>query len=154
MIEKGKVLGIRDGEATIELAETEHCRSCNICSSLGERKKREMRIEAVEGLEEGQEVTIEIESKAVLKAGFLVFIMPLLMFIVGALIAEKVFGLLGVGIGKDAGAFLLGFLFLIVTFAIVYFADKRARKKRKLEPRIVEIEGIKMSKREQKLDSG
>ena len=143
MIEKGKVIEIRDGKVRIELAQTGRCRSCNICSSLGEGGKKEMRIQAVEGLKEGQKVKIEIGSKAVLKAGFLIFILPLLMFIAGALIAEKVFGFLGFRIGKDAGAFLLGFLFLIFTFAIVHFIDRRERKKRKLEPRIVKIEGAK-----------
>ena len=96
-----------------------------------------MELEAVEGLKPGQEVTVEIDSGAVLKGGTAVFLAPLIAFIVGAAAGPDASALLGVSIPGEIASILLGGALLVLTFLGVYVRARRPKYQQKLTPKII-----------------
>ncbi len=98
-----------------------------------------MELDAVEGLRAGHEVTIRIDSGAVLKGGWTVFLLPLLVFIVGAAAGPDVARILGIGLRGEGASIVLGGLLLILTFLGIYLRARRPGYQKKLTPEIVDF---------------
>jgi sigma-E factor negative regulatory protein RseC len=138
MIEKGRVVSIHQGRALIELVPGKECEHCNLCSGGVSGGKMSMELEAIEGLRAGHEVTIEIDSKEVLKGGWTVFILPLIAFIVGAAAAPDLTRVLGMRLRAEIASLLFGGLLLGLTFLGVYLRARRPSYLKRVTPRIVE----------------
>jgi len=139
MIEKGKVISINDGLAVVMLTPSEKCGECRLCSRLQPGGKMSLEVEAVEGLHPGQVVTIQIDSRQILKGGWTVFILPLIAFIVGAAAAPDLTQVLGVGISGELASILLGGLLLGLTFLGIYLRSRSLKYREKLTPKIVDF---------------
>jgi positive regulator of sigma E activity len=137
--EKGKVISIHEGKALVMLTPSEKCAGCNLCSQLQPGGKMSLEVEAVEGLNPGQEVTIEIDSREMLKGGWTVFILPLIAFIVGAVVAPEIVRVIGLKMPKDVASIILGGFLLGITFLGIYLRSRRPRARDKLAPRIVDF---------------
>ena len=99
-----------------------------------------LEVEAVEGLHPGQEVTIEIDSREMLKSGWTVFILPLIAFIVGVVVAPEIVRVLGLKIPNDVASIILGALLLAIAFLGIYLRSRSSKGCGKLAPRIVDFE--------------
>jgi len=98
-----------------------------------------LEVEAVEGLHPGQEVTIQIDSREMLKGGWTVFILPLIAFIVGAAAAPDLMRAVGIRIPRDVASILLGGFLLGLTFLGVYLRARNPKRSKKLTPKIVDF---------------
>jgi len=98
-----------------------------------------LELEAVEGLRAGHEVTIEVDSKEVLKGGGTVFILPLIAFIIGAAAAPDLARIVGIGLQGELASILLGGLLLGLTFLAIYLRARRPNHQKKLMPKIVDF---------------
>ena len=98
-----------------------------------------LEVEAVEGLHPGQEVTIEIDSREMLKSGWTVFILPLIGFVVGAVVAPEIARVIGLKMPKDVASVILGGLLLGITFLVIFLRSRRPKARDKLAPRIVDF---------------
>jgi positive regulator of sigma E activity len=139
MIEKGKVVSIRENRALIMLSPSERCAGCRVCSQLQPGGKMALEVEAVEGLHPGQEVTIQIDSRAILAGGWTVFILPLIAFIVGAVAAPELTRAVGIRMPGDLASIVLGGFLLSLTFLGIYLRARSPKYRKKLTPRIVDF---------------
>lgn len=112
MIEQGKVIAILpDGLARVEFASTAGCKKCGICKMTGDRVYIDASNEL--GAEVGEAVEVEIATKNVLWATFLLFILPIIGLVIGYFI------------GNVLGAFIL----LGLTFLMVFLYDRLVRSR-------------------------
>jgi positive regulator of sigma E activity len=139
LIEKGKVISIHEGKALVVLTPSEKCAGCNLCSQLQPGGKMSLEVEAVEGLHAGQEVTIEINSREMLKSGWTVFILPLIAFIVGAVAAPEIVRVIGFKMTNDVASIILGGFLLVITFLGIYLHSRQTGHGSNLAPRIVDF---------------
>lgn len=139
MIEKGKVISIDEGRALVMLVRSEKCGECRLCSQLQPRGGMSLEVEAVEGLHPGQEVTIEIDSREMLKGGWTIFILPLIAFIVGAVAAPELLPVVGITIPGDVASIILGGFLLGLTFLVIYLRARNPKHRQKLTPKIVDF---------------
>ena len=137
MTEKGKVVSIREGRAVVEIQRSPQCGHCNLCSSGISAGRASLELDTVEGLKPGHEVTIEIDSGAVLKGGTAVFLAPVIAFIVGAAAGPDAARLLGVKLPGEVASIALGGVLLGLTFLGVYLRARRPKVQKKLTPRII-----------------
>jgi len=98
-----------------------------------------MEVDAVEGLCPGQEVTIQIDSRELLKGGWTFFILPLIVFIVGAAVAPDLTRILGIRLRADLASIVVGGLFLGLAFLGIFVRARSAKYQKKLTPRIVDF---------------
>ncbi len=139
MTEKGKVISIHEGRALILLMPSEKCGECRLCSQLQPGGRMSLEVEAMEGLHPGQEVTIQIDSREMLKGGWTIFILPLIAFIVGAVAAPDLMHAVGMRLPGDLASILLGGFLLGLTFLGIYLRSRGPKYRKKLTPRIVDF---------------
>jgi positive regulator of sigma E activity len=121
--EIGKVVEINNDIATVELsADQQTCKSCpthNLCGLIPLMRK--VRALNSKGARIGDLVEIDLKKQTSLKIVFLVYIVPLIMFFTGVLIAS--------GLNKSQTIQLLtGSLFFVATFIALYLLNKKISK--------------------------
>ncbi|MCI6153265.1 SoxR reducing system RseC family protein [Fusobacterium perfoetens] len=119
MESSGKVTKINGRKITVKMFKES---SCAHCSGCGEANKLTREIELDFNPKEreikvGNIVTFELEDSKMLKIGFLVYVIPVIMMVVG-------FGI-GSYLGKSEGVSVLySFIGLFLTFLVIHLYDK------------------------------
>ena len=140
MTEKGRVISVHERRALIELLPGEQCAHCSLCSQGSAGRKMSLELEAIEGLHPGHEVTIQIDSREVLKGGWTIFILPLMSFIVGAVAAPDIVRALGARVPSELASIAIGGFLLCLTFLGIYLRARNPKYQKKLTPRIVDFQ--------------
>ena len=125
MREKGLVTCVSGGRATIRLAEGPGCTRCGLCRAVG-GGEREIEIAAAQDISLGDEVEIIVEPGLRLKASTLIFLIPLLAFIVALSVAEYC---LGGSAYRDPLSLLFGLASAAGAFMVVACYDRKLRMK-------------------------
>ena len=120
------------------------CASCESCSakgfcSTGEGSSDDVEVEAInaEGAKVNDRVTISLETSTLLKATFLIYMIPILFFILGVVIGDKIAPIFNYD--KSIFSMLVGFLFISAAFVFVKAKGKDLSKKDAYKPKIIRI---------------
>ena len=106
-----------------------NCGSCESCVFQNELKTPALnRIQA----QPGQKVLIESQSSRIFKAAFLVYVMPLLIFLLGYLLAAA----LGL---SESLQIVLSFAGMLLGGVLLVMSQKRIREKDKITFEIIEL---------------
>src|SRR5690554_3203667 len=102
------------------------CRNCGGCLSAG-NPENEMLIPIPKGtrVKPGDRVKIFMESSVFLRAAFLVYLVPILLFFAGYVVGDMLFGLLGMESCGEAGGVVGGLFFLLLSFLRLRIFDRR-----------------------------
>ncbi|MDO9528030.1 MAG: SoxR reducing system RseC family protein [Syntrophales bacterium] len=132
MQEEATVLEIiNENLAKLEVVKSEACGSCNACFE-GSSGKKLLFAENSLGAKEGDRVRIEINSAAVAKLSFLVYMIPLTGLVLGALLTGQ--------LTDSEGMTALGSLGGFFTFSIfTYFYLRKTKPKESYAPRITKV---------------
>lgn len=134
----GRIVALDGENATIELERNRACDKCGICH-MGESKKMLLSAGNDIGAEVGQRVLIEIEDRTVLKAGFIVYLIPLLALLAGVGIVYGAWSALDLSGHPDWWAMGIGFLFFALAFIVIRKLEPSWRKQSDYNPTIVRI---------------
>jgi len=140
MIEKGVVTEVSDGEAVVSFVPSENCLSCKGRACGKDGKTMLMHVKAGKEVEPGDMVTVEVNSRPLLSSSFMVFLLPLIMFIIGALAAAPFFRKMNLAIDDNAVGILAGLALMILTFVFVFVFERRRSRVSALSPSIIGIE--------------
>ena len=149
---KGRVSRIEnDGWAIVVTERSDACSNCEsaqFCHALADCSRLETRVLNQAGAEVGDTVSISLNSKTVLKSAMILYILPSVSFLLGAVGGAGLHKQLG--IGDTGAAIVFGFAGLFLGFAIARLISKRQTTSRKLIPVITRIikpkEGIQPSR--------
>ena len=136
MIEHGKIVNIEDNDAVVELVEHEECKNCKLCSNIGGKRQLKIELNPSDDFNIGQEVVIEISSGETLLGGFFIFILPLIAFIIGALIGPEITRLLDISFDPNLAAIICGLVLLAISLIVAAFIYRSEKKKKKLTPKM------------------
>jgi len=141
MIEETGVVTTIDGNVAKVLvqgkSECEKCAVVSMCEPAGRGRE----IEALNPLHAkvGQTVKVCIKPGVYLKGSMIVYGLPLIALIGGAIFGKNIGEIYFKKINSDAVAAIFGFALLIITFIIVKFWSKKAETKAEYKPIIEEI---------------
>jgi sigma-E factor negative regulatory protein RseC len=140
MSEEGVVLQIMGGLAQVETIQQEACHSCGArgaCHALGGGKRRIINAINQVGASVGDKVLLAMPRKGVLGASALVYMVPVLALLVGAMVGKQ----LGPswGLEGQTGAVLLGALGLLVAWLVLRAVSKRLAGRKELTVKVVRI---------------
>ncbi|MBV4419423.1 SoxR reducing system RseC family protein [Clostridium tyrobutyricum] len=130
----GIVIEAKDGMAKVRTSNHGDCANCGACPGAAASV---VNARNPIGAKPGQHVTFEIEGTNMLKAAFVVYILPLVGIFLGALIGTLIFN----KIGGNLKAFQIGgavILFILSLLCVKVF-DKSAGKKESIKPVIKHI---------------
>jgi sigma-E factor negative regulatory protein RseC len=130
-----RVVSVKDGRATLELAQSDHCKSCGICA-CGAGSMMRVEVQAIEGLRPGQSVVVAIDRSVSISSALVLFGLPLLGLISGALLGHHVPLL---GMSRDLSAALLGLGLVAVAFLVALLYERKVARYKHPEPSILRI---------------
>lgn len=124
-----------------------NCESAQFCHSLADCSRMETRVLNRAKAEVGDRVVISLSSKSVFKSAMILYILPTVSLLLGAIGG---FGLhQKLGIGETGATILFGFAGLILGFTVAGLISKRLTATSKLTPVITRIikptQGIHLS---------
>ncbi|MGL6063648.1 MAG: SoxR reducing system RseC family protein [Fusobacteriaceae bacterium] len=122
MISKGIIEKIEKNDITIKFYKEASCAHCSGCSNdkkFGSTIK--LSASLVENYTLGQEISVEIEDILIFKLSLITYIFPAIFMILGYLIAD----FLG---ANEKNSIISCFLFLIISFIVLFFYDKKRIK--------------------------
>lgn len=139
MEEEGIVVEVKGGIAKVEIVRSRVCGGCHACT-IGARGRMVTEAENLVGAKKGERVKVEIPTPLLLKAVFMVYLLPLLGLVSGCVVGKWAAELLGFKASEIIGA-MVGVWMLGLGFWITHRYDKRMRKKGEFKSRVVKIKG-------------
>ncbi len=138
--EEGIVLRTGPGTAWVRTVKTDACDSCeakDACHMLGGAKDSEIEALNKIGAKTDDRVVIGFESSSLLKASFLLYILPVVFMIAGALSGQK----LSIKYGLNETLFSAGaaFISFAAAFILVRILGNRMAKKDTYRAKIIKI---------------
>ncbi|MBW1695331.1 MAG: SoxR reducing system RseC family protein [Deltaproteobacteria bacterium] len=138
--EEGVVLRKDTNTAWIKTTKTGACKDCTArgsCHTLGGGKEMEVEAINLAGARIGDRVIIGFETGSLLKASFLLYILPVLGLVGGALLGNEVGP--AIGLNPEAASAVSGFLFLFLAFLFVRQKGSRLAQKDQYRPKVIRI---------------
>lgn len=138
--EIGVVTRVEKETAWVKTHRKGGCETCaykGVCRSLGDGKEIEVQVINNIGARIGDRVRILLDSGKLFNIWFLIYIVPILMLLMGALLGEEISKY--IGINHSAGAVVVGFAFFCLGFVILRLRSNAIAGKAAYQPRISKI---------------
>lgn len=140
MEEYGYIIEILDDKtAKLKMQKHSACSACGKCVNSSEKKDIIVEVDNAIGAQIGDRVKVNMESVNVLKAVFLVYLVPLISFLITTIVAYFALDSFGIRINIEEISFVIGILFMFLSFIILKKKDKTLRNSREYIPIITEI---------------
>ena len=138
MKETGVVIELVDSRAKIAMSQTSACKNCNLCLN---HENTAMVTEAWNnaGAKVGDQVCISVPDRGRIAGAFILFVVPVLALLSGLVLGLWAAGQLGLRQHSSLGAGISAFIFLIPSFFLIRWYDKRLALRYALEVKIVDI---------------
>ncbi len=141
MEEHGIVVENKGTVVLIKAKRTSACDSCaasKSCHSIGEE---EVLVEADDpvGAKVGDRVAYEVSASAIIKAGMLLYLVPLLSFIGGLVLGSAASALFFTGLNPDLVSGIFGAVFLAGAFIGLKLYGRRLERDKSYRPHVLKV---------------
>lgn len=141
MIEEHGVIIEEKGAAVMIKAErTTSCEGCSsktLCHSSGASQLIEA--DNPVGAKVGDHVVFTVGAGSVLKAGLILYLVPVIAFIIGVVLGQTLAKLLVPGVNPDLASGAFGVFFLIIAFAGIKLYSYRISQNRAYRPHVLRV---------------
>ncbi len=139
--EVGRVTELSGSMAKVVVKRSSSCENCGACG-MGSRQEMQFMLKNDIGAQVGDQVVIEMRSKALYKAAFVVYTIPLVAMILGFILGQSI----GISrrMGNDQAELTgigTGFLFLVLAFFTLRWLDRLQGFGSELQPQLVAVVG-------------
>jgi len=145
----GQVIESRGDKALVRVRRHEACKDCGRCGgALGGPDTKDSLVEVSDplGVAPGMTVRLEGDDSSVLKASFIVYIIPLLAFIAGVIVGQNMTSYLSLVWNGEIAGLLLGFVFMGLTYWRIRQWDNRLGKDSRYQVKITDIVEMDLDK--------
>jgi sigma-E factor negative regulatory protein RseC len=134
------------GTAWVKTTRSSACASCaskDACQADGGGKEVEVEAINTAHAQVGDRIVLSIQTAALLKATFLLYVFPILAMIGGALLGQRV----AVMRGNDPSGLsaLFGFLFFGLAFVVIRITGRRLSTNASYKPEIIKVRGHQLT---------
>ncbi|MGA1839142.1 MAG: SoxR reducing system RseC family protein [bacterium] len=139
--EEGTVIDIVPEGALVRIKRTDACHGCpsaGICH-MGGSGEREVLARNPFGARKGEMVEIEIKEGLLLKASFIIYMLPILGLLMGALFGRWIINFFGLPFNENTGAVLGGLTCLLVVFILIKIITGGSCYMKKYQPTITKV---------------
>jgi sigma-E factor negative regulatory protein RseC len=138
--EEGIIIKVESGTAWVTTTKTSACEGCaakSSCTVLGGGK--EMEVEAINdaGAQVGQKVVLHFQTSPLLKAAFLLYVIPILFLLLGAFIGDQAAP--HFSIDPSTFSVIIGFIFFGISIKLVKSKGNKLARKDAYRPKVIRI---------------
>ncbi len=140
MLEEGTITRTDDNYAWVRVGRSsmcDHCGSKSACRTFGGGRIMEAEARNEAGGQVGDRVLLRIDNSSFLKITFLVYLVPVLALIAGALVGIELAP--KYSLNPEQSSLVFGISAFVLSFLIVHRFGKRVKKGQKYMPAIVKI---------------
>lgn len=130
MKEIGVITEIKNRECLVRFDRKSACENCKMCLKSSDEMFVELLVENTLDAKEGDRVEIEMPDNTVLKASFIVYIIPAATLLTTLVLTQNM---------ADWASFSLAIAVLISTYGIVAATDRYLKKKKGFIPKMVKL---------------
>ena len=120
----GRVIKIENGQMLISMKRDSACGSCESCAAGCESKEHIIKAKPRANFEVGDLVSIKVDSRKMLRGVMMVYLVPLLAFLLGIFVSNYIFSKLSFKV-QDFYSIIIGVVLLLISLVIVKSYDKR-----------------------------
>ena len=138
--EKGVVTKVGPATAWVKTTKTSACESCTArdsCHTLGGGNEAEIEVINTAGAKEGDNVVIRFETSSLLKATFLLYVFPIILLVIGAVIGQQAAPYLN--FNPSGFSAVIGFSFFFAAVLTIKFKANRLARKNEYRPKIIKV---------------
>lgn len=139
MLSIGVVDALKGQNAIVNLTRSTACGDCGACQMGKENLDRQVEAFNAAGAKVGDFVTMEMEDGKVLKAAFLVYIIPLVVLVVCIFASISILQMLQFSKNAELYGFLVGLVGMFISFVFVKKRDKKLAERGEMMITIVKI---------------
>ena len=132
------VVGVEGENVRLRYLRHSACVNCGACLILG-KKDQELVLPNKMNLQEGDKVVVGLSSSSFLRATVLVYMIPLLFFLLGYVVGDLFLARLDLPKWREAGGMVSGLLFLFLTYKGINLYDRRLKDAARYQLEIVQI---------------
>ena len=125
MIKEGTVLENNNGKLKVSVARNEACGACAAKGSCGQKEETIIEIFSADDIKKGDKIILETNSSDITKYSMYVYILPVIMIIIGALLPKLL--LKGTGMDLNLLTLISIVLFMTLSFIIVKTIDNKIK---------------------------
>ena len=124
MRQTGVVTSVDGNRARVLMQKHSSCSNCGACK-MGD-EKMEMEIDAINKAkaQTGDEVEVDMENQNVLKAAFIIYVIPLISLLIGIIVGSSVLAIMNIERYSDFIAGGVGFIFLGISYLVIKLKEK------------------------------
>jgi sigma-E factor negative regulatory protein RseC len=140
LVEEGTITKVLGSKALVLVERSSMCDGCHsksVCKNLGGGKNMEAEANNGAGGKVGDRVLLKIDTSLFLRLTFIVYMIPVLALIAGAIIGVK-FGP-QYSFNPEFASLVLSVSAFIIAFLVIYVIGKRTKVKQRYMPEIVKI---------------
>ena len=138
--EQGIVIRTNSSATWVKTIKTGDCAACSArgsCHTLGNTNEMEVKAINDVGARKGDRIVLLFETSSLLKATFLLYVFPILLLIIGALIGQEMAP--HMGFNASGLSALTGFSFFFAAVLIIKTRANKMAQKNEYRPKIVKI---------------
>ena len=132
MVERGTVVGINGGDVDVMFKRTSACGKCCACGMMVGSDEMTIPLKNTIGATMGDKVIVEFSGKKSLKSSVIVYVFPLVFFVVGILLGYSFGNVVFPNILLEYAAMILGLVLMGVVFLIIRLLEPKF--KREIDP--------------------
>lgn len=121
MIKEGTVIDNNNGKLTVSVAKSEACGACAAKESCGQKQESIIEVYSSDDIKKGDTILLETNSSDVTKYSIYVYILPVAMMVVGALLPNLLFK--NTSMDLNLITLISVILFMLISFVIVKKID-------------------------------
>ena len=138
--EQGIVTKTDSRAAWVKTIKSGACKGCTArgsCHSLGGGDDMEVKAINEAGAKVGDRIVLSLETSSLLKASFLLYVFPILLLIIGALMGQEIAPY--IDFNPSGFSAILGFSFFFAAVLIIKAKANKMAKKNEYRPKIIKI---------------
>ena len=140
MIKARRLPSIFIRNSTIVIPKPGSCEGCSArgsCHSLSDRGDMEVKAINEVGAKVGDRIVLSFETSSLLKATFLLYVFPIILLVIGALIGQQTAPYLN--FNPSGFSAIIGFTFFFAAVLTIKFKANRLARKNEYRPKIIKV---------------
>ena len=136
--EKGVITKVYPTYALVMTTKSSACEACSsrdACQMMGGGNQVEIKAINTANARLGDRVVISIKPSSLFKLTFLLYILPIIMLLFGAILGEN----MASSMDSSIQSAMLGFVFFFASLICIVFITRRLEKKKVYQPEIIRI---------------
>ena len=138
--EQGIVTKTDSSAAWVKTVKSSACEGCSArgsCHSLGSSDAMEVKAINEVGAKVGDRIVLSLETSSLLKASFLLYVFPILLLIIGALIGQEIAPY--IDFNPSGFSAIMGFSFFFAAVLIIKAKANKMAGKNEYRPKVIKI---------------